>query len=45
MGNVFSEEQNQFRMQKITYFSFVLVMAVSIFLFMLSWDNYKGQSK
>ncbi|XP_005794671.2 alpha-N-acetylgalactosaminide alpha-2,6-sialyltransferase 1-like [Xiphophorus maculatus] len=44
MGNVFSEEQNQFRMQKIAFFSFVLVMAVSIFLFILSWENYEGQS-
>ncbi|XP_043958899.1 alpha-N-acetylgalactosaminide alpha-2,6-sialyltransferase 1-like [Gambusia affinis] len=44
MGNIFSEAQSQFRMKKIAFFSFALVMGVSIFLFILSWENYEGES-
>ncbi|XP_008435223.1 alpha-N-acetylgalactosaminide alpha-2,6-sialyltransferase 1-like isoform X2 [Poecilia reticulata] len=44
MGNVFSEKQNHFRMQKTAFFSLVLVLAVSFFLFILSWENYEGES-
>ncbi|XP_014858575.1 PREDICTED: alpha-N-acetylgalactosaminide alpha-2,6-sialyltransferase 1-like [Poecilia mexicana] len=44
MGNVFSEKQNHFRMQKTAFFSLVVVMAVSFFLFILSGENYKGES-
>ncbi|XP_054899132.1 alpha-N-acetylgalactosaminide alpha-2,6-sialyltransferase 1-like [Poeciliopsis prolifica] len=44
MGNIFFCRAFSFTMRKIPFVSLVLVLAVSFFLFILSWENYEDES-